>query len=152
MNDIPVSLNKFNYDQSKLPAPIDGNNYFGLPYASRVTGSKHFTVKGHSINNSVVSIPQSQYVVFHVRGYITKPLTSSVAYYSIVNIDDTRDNGILVPSNPYTTIDTFDYMYVRPYNNHARKVFNAGVYCYDNTDTIVNDNFTCDITVDIMSL
>lgn len=156
MSEIITSSNKFIYNQSKLPEPTQGINYFGISWFPVKSIHEHFVFTGHQLNPDVYTIDSNRsFVLFHVYGYIDKRYPSTVARYSLVNIQDDYDTGIYVPANPYSSRDYFDFMYVRPIDRisgNSTVGYRIGVYSHATDGKVItNERFTADITVDILA-
>lgn len=153
INSILTSSNKFLYNQSKLPETTQSINYFGIQWFPVVSVHKHdeFTER---IMYGDTKFIDSPLLLFHVHGYFIKPLTSTIEKYTTVNLNDVNDLGVIIPANPYSKTDYFDFMYIRPaehMNDGKSNGYRIACYTFDANNKFVDDTFTVDITVDIFA-
>jgi len=156
ISNITTSSNKFVYSQSELPEPTQGVNYFGISWFPVKSIHKHFVFTGYQLIPDVYTIDSNRsFVLFHVYGYIDKQIQSTVARYSLINVQDDNDMGTYVPANPYAARDYFDFMYVRPIDRISGNSivgYRIGIYSHATDGKVIkNETFTADITVDILA-
>ena len=147
--NIVTSESAITYSNLSLIAPVDGMNTFDGKFVKYSRGGYTQMITGsHQVIMFSDTRKYTQDIMWHVYGTITKQdITDGVAFYAITNSLPYIDETILIPANPNTTINTFDFLTFNSSDTANWNGYAFNIYAYDENYNILTTKYNLRVYV-----